>query len=318
MRHRDVEFGRGYYGAKACGRVPSAAFRPAPAVTGRRAKENCQRPARFDRSNPCRSGSRVESLQPPGQQYRDLRTYLSSETLDRRGVGRGGRVLNHRQVALGAKTVRADRNIRFGKSGLTSLRHHDESIDDTNAGWQSPCISIAVLRRLIIGLLLLAGCSTVYADTTPVPETYTAYLYWSRNNFALVTYTDPNGFIDAPLNVPCSQLTEFRFTLGFRPVGCGAGVYFTPEADGLAVQIFSRREGLSGGFFVTPDQDGTFILRPGNRSYLIVSDPSAKPLSSPRSLTLAPLLSIVATPEPSAFMPTALFALLLFVLKMRR
>jgi hypothetical protein len=172
---------------------------------------------------------------------------------------------------------------------------------------------ICVLIRLIIALLLLAACSTAYADTIPVPETYTVYLYWNRSNFATVTYTDSSGFIDVPLSIPCSQLSEFRFTLGYRPVGCGTGVVFTPEDGGLAVQIFSRTEGLSGGFFVTPDQDGTFTLRPGNPAYLIVSDPSA----SPRSLLVSPH-SAVATPEPAALILALLGLLALFVVTTMR
>jgi hypothetical protein len=174
-------------------------------------------------------------------------------------------------------------------------------------------VDICVLIRLIIPLLLLAACSTAYADTIPVPETYTVYLYWNRSNYATVTYTDSSGFIDVPLSIPCSQLTDFRFTLGYRSVGCGTGVVFTPEDGGLAVQIFSRREGLSGGFFVTPDQDGTFTLRPGNPAYLIVSDPSASP-----RLSIVSSRSAIATAEPSALIFVLLGLSALFVVTTTR
>jgi hypothetical protein len=169
-----------------------------------------------------------------------------------------------------------------------------------------------MLRRLIIMSFLLAGCvAAIKADT--VPETYSVYIYWSRSQFASATYTDPNGFIDSTLAIPCSELSSFHFTIGFRPSPCYTGLIFTPEEAGMSVFVSSRADSLVGGFFLTPDEDGRFIISSTLPSFLTVSDPPASHHPS-----LSSSISVVATLEPSLLTPTALIASLLFAINRKR
>jgi hypothetical protein len=155
-----------------------------------------------------------------------------------------------------------------------------------------------VLKRLLLALLVLAGCAIV-ANADTIPETYSVYVYWSPTNFAYATYTDPNGFINSDFWVPCSEITGYRFILHRRRVSCRSGVYFAPVEGGLSILVESALEGLDGGFFVRPDQDGTFIISPKLPSYLKIS-----------ALPLMP----VATPEPPTSVFAALCVSLLFII----
>lgn len=143
-----------------------------------------------------------------------------------------------------------------------------------------------MVKTFILAVFLLAGCSIANADT--VPETYSVYIYISPTNFAYVTYTDPNGFIDADLYVPCSELAGFRFVYRGRQAACYPWVYFAPTEGGLSVDIQSTREGIGGGFFVPPDTDGKFVISPNSRSYLTITDPP-ETVSTPEP----PILSLV-------------------------
>ncbi len=168
-----------------------------------------------------------------------------------------------------------------------------------------------MLQRLIVMSLLLAGCATaIKADAAR--ETYSVYIYWSRSNFASVTYTDPNGFIDLTSAIPCSELSSFHFTIGFRPSPCYTGLIFTPEEGGMSVFISSRTGSLAGGFFLTPDEDGRFIISPTLPSFLMVSAPPA----ARHSAFLSSDTPTVVTPEPSLFIPMLISVLALLARKM--
>jgi hypothetical protein len=145
-----------------------------------------------------------------------------------------------------------------------------------------------VLKKLSIVLFLLACGSPAYADS--VPETYSVYIFWNRFDYASATFTAPDGFIDAPTWIPCSELSSFEYTLALRQVGCGAGLFLAQVEGGLSVQISSRRQSLVGGFFAPADEDGTFIISPDSPSFLTITDPN--------SVSLPTDPAVPATPEP--------------------
>jgi hypothetical protein len=191
-----------------------------------------------------------------------------------------------------------DELFEFGNPREFHCRHPDESkhVARRRPGHDRASL-LVVLKKLVVALLVFGGCATVAAANT-IGETYSVFVYSSPTNFAYATYTDPEGFINSDLWVPCPELAGYLFILDRHRVSCRSGVYFAPIEGGFSILIESALEGVGGGFFVPPDQNGTFVISPKQPSFLKIS--------------VAP--PTVATPEPPTSACLILSIALLFII----